>query len=328
LVQNGFQFATRANLRAAPTSVIDIDRGCRLGENPGVHGGSRNFWSLLKNWAIFKNRKSISVRILEEANMYFRIIVAALALVCACHSASPQSASGGPVDPTVIENLVAASRILADQGVVDAFGHVSIRHPTNPNRYLMSRAVAPALVTTDDIMEFDLESNPIDQHGRGMFIERFIHGEIYKMRPDVNAVVHSHSPAVIPFGVTQVPMRPLMHTGSFLYVGVPVWEIRDAGGATDMLVRTGALGKSLAERLGDKPVALMRGHGDVVVGPTVQLAVVRAIYTEIDARLQAIAISLGGPINYISPEEGALREKASGDYGRAWDLWKAKAMGK
>jgi ribulose-5-phosphate 4-epimerase/fuculose-1-phosphate aldolase len=256
------------------------------------------------------------------------IVIAAAALIYVSGPASAQPASAEPVDPAVIENLVAASRILADQGVVDAFGHVSIRHPANPNRFLMSRALAPALVTADDIMEFDLDSNPVEQRGRGMFIERFIHGEIYKARPDVNAVVHSHSPAVIPFGVSQVRMRPIMHTGSFLYVGVPVWEIREAGGATDMLVRNGALGKSLAEKLGDKPVALMRGHGDVVVGPTVQRAVIRTIYTEVNARLQTIAISLGGPINFISPEEGALREQAGGDDSRAWDLWKAKAMGK
>jgi ribulose-5-phosphate 4-epimerase/fuculose-1-phosphate aldolase len=260
--------------------------------------------------------------------MLIRMIVAALAVACAIQTASAQPASGGPVDPAVIENLVAASRILADQGVVDAFGHVSIRHPANPNRYLMSRAIAPALVTADDIMEFDLDSNPVDQRGRGMFIERFIHGEVYKARPDVNAVVHSHSPGVIPFGVTQVPIRPVMHTGSFLYVGVPVWEIRKAGGTTDMLVRNAELGKSLAETLGDKPVALMRGHGDVVVGPTVQRAVIRAVYTEVNARLQTIALSLGGPITYISAEEGALRGQAGGDESRAWDLWKAKAMGK
>ena len=260
--------------------------------------------------------------------MIIRVIVVVLAVACASQTVSAQPASGGPVDPAVIENLVAASRILADQGVVDAFGHVSIRHPANPNRYLMSRAIAPALVTADDIMEFDLDSNPVDQRGRGMFIERFIHGEVYKARPDVNAVVHSHSPGVIPFGVTQVPMRPVMHTGSFLYVGVPVWEIRKAGGTTDMLVRNPELGKSLAETLGDKPVALMRGHGDVVVGPTVQRAVIRAVYTEVNARLQTIALSLGGPITYISAEEGALRDQAGGDESRAWDLWKAKAMGK
>jgi ribulose-5-phosphate 4-epimerase/fuculose-1-phosphate aldolase len=258
-----------------------------------------------------------------------RVVIAILALICAVAPAAAQSpASGGAVDPAVIENLVAASRILADQGVVDAYGHVSIRHPANPNRFLMSRAIAPALVTADDIMEFDLDSNPVDQRGRSMFIERFIHSEIYKARPDVNAVVHTHSPAVIPFGVTAVPMRPVMHTGAFLYVGVPVWEIREAGGVTDMLVRNVALGRSLAEKLGDKPVALMRGHGDVVVGPTVQRAVVRAVYTEVNARLQAGAIGLGGLINFISTEEGALREKFPGDDSRAWDLWKAKAMGK
>jgi HCOMODA/2-hydroxy-3-carboxy-muconic semialdehyde decarboxylase len=260
--------------------------------------------------------------------MKFQIAVAALVLAFASQPAAAQPASGGPVDPAAIENLVAAGRILADQGVVDAFGHVSIRHPGNPNRFLMSRAIAPALVTAGDIMEFDLDSNPVDQRGRSMFIERFIHGEVYKARPDVNAVVHSHSPAVIPFGVTQVPMRPVMHTGSFLYVGVPVWDIRDAGGMTDMLVRNAALGKSLAERLGDKPVALMRGHGNVVVGLTVQRAVTRAIYTEVNARLQTLALDLGGPVNYLSPEEGALREKAGADESRAWDLWKTRAMGK
>jgi HCOMODA/2-hydroxy-3-carboxy-muconic semialdehyde decarboxylase len=252
------------------------------------------------------------------------LIIAAFAVALANQPAGAQPASAGRVDPTLVENLVAASRILADHGVVDAFGHVSIRHPANPNRYLMSRAIAPALVTIDDIMEFDLDSNPVDQRGRGMFIERFIHSEIYKARPDVNAVVHSHSPGVIPFGVTQVPLRPVMHTGSFLYVGVPVWEIREAGGATDMLVRNGALGKSLAEALADRPVALMRGHGDIVVGPTIQRAVIRAVYTELNARLQTIALGLGGPIEYISDEEGALRNQAGGDESRAWDLWKAK----
>ena len=174
-------------------------------------------------------------------------------------------------------------------------------------------------------MEFDLDSNPVDQRGRGMFIERFIHGEIYKARPDVNAVVHSHSPAVIPFGVTQVPMRPVMHTGSFLYVGVPVWEIREAGGATDMLVRNGTLGKSLAETLGDKPVVLMRGHGDVVVGPTVQRAVIRAVYTEVNARLQTIALGLGGPIEFLSPEESELiTGRKDTNFQRPWAMWKSR----
>jgi HCOMODA/2-hydroxy-3-carboxy-muconic semialdehyde decarboxylase len=235
-------------------------------------------------------------------------------------------ASGGPVDPALIDDLVAANRILADQGVLDAYGHVSIRHPANPNRYLISRAMSPADVTAADIMEFDLDSNPVDRRGRSMFLERFIHGEIYKARPDVMAVIHSHSPGVIPFSISSVPMRPVFHTASFLWVGVPVFEIRDAGGMTNMLVGNGDLARALAAKLADKPVALIRGHGNVVVGPTVKRATIRAVYTEVNARLQTIALGLGGPINYISPEEGALRDRNPGEEGRAWDGWKKKAM--
>jgi ribulose-5-phosphate 4-epimerase/fuculose-1-phosphate aldolase len=244
-------------------------------------------------------------------------------------AASAQSpASGGPLGAALIEDLVAANRILADQGVLDAYGHVSIRHPGNPDRYVISRAMSPANVSADDIMEFDLDSNPVDQRGRSMFLERFIHGEIYKVRPNVNAVIHSHSPGVIPFGVATVPMRPVFHTAAFLAVGVPVFEIRDAGGMTNMLVRNGALAKALATTLGDKPVALMRGHGNVVVGSNVKRATIRAVYTEVNARLQTIALGLGGPINYVSAEEGALRDKNPGEEGRAWDGWKEKAMRK
>jgi ribulose-5-phosphate 4-epimerase/fuculose-1-phosphate aldolase len=246
-------------------------------------------------------------------------------------SARAQAAptSGGPIDPALIEDLVAANRILADEGVVDAYGHVSIRHPGNPNRYVMSRSLAPILVSAGDIMEYDLDSTPVDPRGRTSVLERFIHGEIYKARPAVKAVIHSHSPAVIPFGITQVAMRPVYHLASFLWVGVPVFDIRDAGGpATTMLVRNGALAKALAATLGDKPVALMRGHGNVVVGLDVQMAVRYAIYTEVNARLQTIAIGIGGPINYISAEEGAAREASADDAARAWDLWKKKALGR
>ena len=238
--------------------------------------------------------------------------------------------SGGPVDPAIIEDLVVANRILAQEGILDAYGHVSIRHPGNPNRYLMSRSLAPILVTAQDVAEYDLDSNPVDPKGRTSVLERFIHGEVYKARPDVKAVVHSHSPTVVPFSVTQVPLRPVIHAASFLWVGVPVWEIRDAGdpAGAGMLVCNAALGKSLAAKLGDKPVALMRGHGNVVAGPDVQTAVRYTLYTEVNARMQAIAIGLGGPITYISPEEGAARDKTPGDFGRAWELWKKKALGK
>ncbi len=247
-------------------------------------------------------------------------------LICTHFAAAQAPISGGPVDSQLIEDLVSANRILADQGVLDAYGHVSIRHPTNPNRYLISRAMSPANVTAADIMEFDLDSNPVDRQGRSLFLERFIHGEIYKARPDVNAVIHSHSPGVIPFSITNVPLRPVMHTASFLYAGVPVFEIRDAGGATDLLVRNSALAKALAATLGSKPVALMRGHGNVVVGPNVKRATIQAVYTEVNARLQTIALGLGGPINYVSAEEGALRDKNPGEEGRAWDGWRDKAM--
>src|SRR6266852_7000660 len=207
------------------------------------------------------------------------------------------------VDAALIEDIVIGSRVLADFGVLDGFGHVSARHPTNPNRFLMSRSLAPALVTAADIMQFDLHGNAVGNSGRSVFLERFIHGEIYKARPDVMAVVHSHSPGVIPFTVTQVPLRPMFHNAAFLGAGVPVWEIRKDFGETDMLVRDAARGKSLAAMLGDKSVVLMRGHGDVTVGPSVKLAVFRAYYTDVNARLQTQAVALGGEINYLTPEE-------------------------
>jgi ribulose-5-phosphate 4-epimerase/fuculose-1-phosphate aldolase len=243
--------------------------------------------------------------------------------------AQAPTGSAGPVDPALIEDLVVANRVLAQEGLFDAYGHVSVRHPANPNRYLLSRSLAPALVTAGDILEYDLDSNPVDPKAQRSVLERFIHGEIYKVRSDVKAVIHSHSPTVVPFSVTRVPLRPVMHNATFLWVGVPVWEIRDAGGqGTDMLVRSAALGNSLAATLGDKPVALMRGHGNVVVGADIQTAVRYAYYTEVNARLQAMAIALGGPITYISPEEGAARDKNPGDFARAWELWKKNALGK
>ena len=236
--------------------------------------------------------------------------------------------SGEPVSAAIIEDLVAANRILAIEGVLDAYGHVSIRHPSNPHRYLLSRSVAPASVTADDIIEYDLDSNPIDAKGRTSVLERFIHGEIYKRRMDAGAAIHSHSPAVIPFTITQQTLQPVCHGASFLHGGVPVWDVRDSQDpdAAAMLVRNRALGEALASALGDRSVVLMRGHGNVVVGPNVQIAVRYAIYTERNARLQAIAISLGGPINYISAAEAEARAKAPNDYGRAWEFWKGRAL--
>ena len=260
--------------------------------------------------------------------------VAALAIVVAGIAGRPALAqaplaSGGPVPPALLEDLSVAYKILAMEGIIDAYGHVSVRHPTAPNRYLMSRSLGPALVTPADIMEFDLDSTPIDPKGRNAVLERFIHGEIYKARPDVMVVVHSHAPSVVPFSITQVPLRPVFHMSTFLWKGVPVWDSRSVKhpDAAALLVRNGEMGKSLAAALGDKTVALLRGHGNVVVGPSLPVAVRQTIYTEVNAKLLLAALELGGPVTYIPPEEGAAVDKTPGDVMRGWELWKRKALG-
>ena len=230
-------------------------------------------------------------------------------------------------DPALIDDLVVANRILAAQGIVDGFGHVSARHDEYPDRYLLARSMAPALVTAGDILEFDLEGKPYDPQGRAVYLERFIHGEIYRARPDVMSVVHSHSPSVIPFGVTGKSLKPIYHMSGFLASGVPIFEIRDdAGDGTDMLISSAKLGAALAKTLGSATAALMRGHGDVVVGTSVMQAVYRAIYTEMNAKLELEARQLGA-IKYLSKREGiaaaAINDRVM---TRAWELWKRAAL--
>jgi HCOMODA/2-hydroxy-3-carboxy-muconic semialdehyde decarboxylase len=239
--------------------------------------------------------------------------------------ARAQPATAGPADPKLIEDLVAANRILAAEGVVDGYGHVSVRHNKAADRYLLARSVAPELVTGEDILEFDLDSNPVGARGKKLYLERFIHGEIYKARPDVKSVVHHHSPAVVPFSVSSFALRPVYHMSAFIAEGVPVFEIREAGGMTDMLVRTPELGRALARTLSDKPALLMRGHGAVVVGNSLVQSVGRSVYLQMNARLQAQALALGGEVNYLTLEE-ARKIEASFGYDRAWELWKRKAM--
>jgi ribulose-5-phosphate 4-epimerase/fuculose-1-phosphate aldolase len=232
-------------------------------------------------------------------------------------------------DQAQIEDLVTANRILSDQGVVDGFGHVSARHEEDATRFLLARSMAPGLVTAADILEFNLDGNALDPRGRTLYVERFIHSEIYKAHPEIKAIVHSHSPSIIPFGVTNVSLRPIYHMSSFLGVGVPIFEIRETGGpATDMLIRNSELGAALARSLGKSAVALMRGHGDVVVGASIEQVVFRAIYTEINAKLQAEALRLGqGEVNFLSTEEA---EKATATnnavLSRPWELWKRHAL--
>ena len=232
-------------------------------------------------------------------------------------------------DRTQIDDVVTANRILSDQGVVDGFGHVSARHVGNATRFLLARSMAPGLVTAEDIMEFNLDGNAIDPRGRALYAERFIHSEIYKAHLEIKAIVHSHSPSIIPFGVTSIPLRPIYHMSSFLGAGVPIFEIREAGGpATDMLIRTPELGAALGRKVGKSAVVLMRGHGDVVVGASVEQVVFRAIYTEVNAKLEAQALLLGGgEVNFLNAEEAANATATNnGVLSRPWELWKRQAL--
>ena len=226
------------------------------------------------------------------------------------------------------EDIACAYRILAEHGVIDAYGHVSARSDRDPNRYIMARHLAPELVTEDDLIEYDLDSNPIDDNGRESVRERYIHGEIYKARPDVKAVVHNHSPSVVPFSVTGAKMRGLFHMAAFVGDGLPNFEIRKAQKGTDLLVKTPYLGRALAKTLGGAPAALMRGHGSVTVGETLPRAVGRSVYLEMSAQMQLQAMLLagrGGKLAYLDKAE----VKASvphQEYNRAWPLWREKAL--
>jgi ribulose-5-phosphate 4-epimerase/fuculose-1-phosphate aldolase len=222
----------------------------------------------------------------------------------------------------LIEELVYANHILYAQKVVDGYGHVSVRQENNPDRFLLSRSMAPGLVTAADVLEFDLSGETVEAQGRPLYAERYIHSEIYRSRPDVNAVVHSHSPAVIPFGVTGVPLQAIFHMSAFLGANVPVFDIADAAGATDLLVRNPKLGAALAASLKDRPAALMRGHGSVAVGNSLPQVVFRAVYLEINARLQSEAMKMGA-IKFLTPAEAALAAATNDSHlSRPWELWK------
>lgn len=242
-------------------------------------------------------------------------------------SAGAQAASVRAGGRTLVDDLVTANHILFHQGVLDAFGHVSARDDRDPNRFLLSRNMAPARVTSGDILEFTLDGEPVDAAGRRTYLERFIHAEIYRARPDVMAVVHSHSPSVVPFSVSRrTPMRPICHMAGFMGVHVPVFEIREAAGdGTDLLVTNGELGAALARSLGQSAVVLMRGHGSTVVADSLRRVVYRAVYTEVNARAQLQA-SLLGDVVYLTEAEGLKTTGAvEGQAGRAWDLWEAAA---
>jgi ribulose-5-phosphate 4-epimerase/fuculose-1-phosphate aldolase len=228
----------------------------------------------------------------------------------------------------LVEELITANKILFKHEIVDGFGHISVRHNKDPDRYLLARHMAPGLVTEDDIVTFDLESVPQPDIGKRYYSERFIHGEIYKVRPDVVSVIHCHAPSLLPFCVTKTQLQPIYHMSAFLGTGVPTFEIREAAGMTNMLIRTPELGKALAAKLGDKNVIMMRGHGATMVGPSIKAAVYRAIYSVQNAAIQLEAMRLG-EVTYLAPEESALYEKYSSEVmTRPWALWEAEVRGK
>ena len=239
--------------------------------------------------------------------------------------------SDGPsASEPLINELAVANKILFREGVVDAFGHVSVRHDKRSDRFLLARNMAPALVTSDDIVEFDFDGRPINAKSRSVYLERFIHAEIFRARPEVMAVVHSHSPAVIPFGlVKNTPFRAVAHVSSFLGLDTPIFEIRDeAGEDNDLLITNSKLGAALARTIGDRPAVLMRGHGSTVVGANLREAVFRAVYTESNAKLQAEAMKLG-PVTYLCEGETVVATRnIATQIDRAWDFWRMRAEGK
>jgi HCOMODA/2-hydroxy-3-carboxy-muconic semialdehyde decarboxylase len=238
------------------------------------------------------------------------------------------SLSGQTQEKALVDDLVSANRILAHEiHVLDAYGHVSVRSASNPNHYYLSRAIAAGMVTRGDIIEYDLDSNPVGGAKGDGYIERFIHGEIYKARPDVMAVIHAHSPEMIVFGATGIPLRNMIHVGSFINDGVPVFDVRKFGGtADDMLIRNPALGKALAGALGRKTAVILFGHGVALTGNSLAGAVSNSYFLNMNARIQLDALRVGGTVSYLEREPGAKppvsTPAGSGANNRAWEYWK------
>jgi ribulose-5-phosphate 4-epimerase/fuculose-1-phosphate aldolase len=225
-------------------------------------------------------------------------------------------------------DLVIANRILANESVVDAYGHVSMRHPEDPKRFFLARSLAPELIEVGDIMEFDLEARPLAGDARQPYLERFIHAAVYDARPDVMAVVHAHAEDVLPFGITGAALKPVIHSGSFMGEHVPVWDIRERFGDTNLLVTNMAQGRDLAQSLDRNNVALMRGHGFVAAARSVIEVVRMSVYTPRNARVQYRAMQLG-EFKPLSAGEIAARNSGYKPYSpetwRAWEYWATRA---
>jgi ribulose-5-phosphate 4-epimerase/fuculose-1-phosphate aldolase len=231
---------------------------------------------------------------------------------------------------TLANDLVIANRILANEDIVDAYGHVSIRHPDKPDHFFLARSLAPEFITRDDIMEFDLEGRPVGGDKRSPYLERFIHGGIFEARPDVMAVVHAHAEDILPFGLTgATPLRPVIHSGSFIGSNVPVWDIADAFGDTNLLVANVEQGRDLAKCLAKNNVALMRAHGFAAAARSLIEVVRMSVYLPRNARALQKAKALGGQVKYLSQGEIDARNRGYSPYSvetwRAWEYWANKA---
>ena len=226
----------------------------------------------------------------------------------------------------ILRDLVTANRILANEGVVDAYGHISVRHPDRADRFFLSCSRSPELVTPDDIVEYDLDCNPIDLRGRAQYVERPIHGAIFRKRPDVMSVVHNHAYEVIPFTVARgVRLRPLLHTAAGIGGNIPIWDIHDRFGDTNMLVTNGAQGDDLADSLGANRVVLMRGHGTAVAGDSIQDAVHTSVYLKVNSQLQSEAMRLSNDVAFLSDGEIAAMQKSRAGHARVWEYWSRRA---
>ncbi len=243
---------------------------------------------------------------------------ASLTLLMRGSGQAAEAKTAGPADPKLIEDLVAANRILVDKGVIDIRGHVSVRHNLDPTHYLLSRAIAPELVTAGDIMEFNVDSDPVDQKGREIYTERFIHGEIYRLRPDVASIIHAHTPSLIGYASSNVTLQSVYTSANFVGEGAPVFKHDDVGGGIHDI----PVGHALAEALGKGGAVLMYGHGAVVVGPSIPGAVGRAVYLDVNAQIQSRILSMGGKPNYLHPPANAAQAPA--DFAREWEAWKKK----
>jgi ribulose-5-phosphate 4-epimerase/fuculose-1-phosphate aldolase len=266
---------------------------------------------------------------MAKSSIGLKLLVATMSIAAVTVQSKSQTPAAADSNEARIEDLITASHILANEGILDSFGHTTVRSVTDPTHFFMPRAMPPALVTRADIVEVDLDCKPVTPNAPRLNGERYIHCEVYKARPDVQSVIHSHDLAVIPFGLTGTPLRPVVAQAGFLPKETPLFEVREAYGPTTgergMLVLNAALGKALAAKLGSNPVVLMRGHGETVVGRSVKEATVRALYTNIDARAQAAATPMGS-IVALDDAELATNARENFDADRPWENYRQRML--